>query len=172
MLKCVKYYTRIHHEIFEELINDDVELFKWLMVKTKNKSMTNYESLMVQCCIKGSLEMFKLLQTYKTNKKSKINLYNRMSIMDFNLKIYEYINLELPMIGALPEGDGMEIVNDNGYGVACKYNDLDGLLVAIDKFTDRNYLNSIKQNLINDKELWNMRSRIKEVDFLLRGLVD
>jgi hypothetical protein len=87
-------------------------------------------------------------------------------------KIYEYINLELPMIGALPEGDGMEIVNDNGYGVACKYNDLDGLLVAIDKFTDRNYLNSIKQNLINDKELWNMRSRIKEVDFLLRGLVD
>ena len=85
-MKCVKYYTRIHHEIFEELINDDVELFKWLMVKPKNKSMTNYESLMVQCCIKGSLEMFKLLQTYKTNKKSKINLYNRMSIMDFNLK--------------------------------------------------------------------------------------
>jgi glycosyltransferase involved in cell wall biosynthesis len=86
-------------------------------------------------------------------------------------KIYEYINLELPMIGALPEGDGMEIVNDNGYGVACKYNDLDGLLVAIGKFTDRNYLNSIKQNLINDKELWDMGSRIKEINLLLRELV-
>lgn len=86
-------------------------------------------------------------------------------------KIYEYINLELPMIGALPEGDGMEIVNDNGYGVACKYNDLDGLLVAIGKFTDRNYLNSIKQNLVNDKELWDMGNRIKEIDLLLRELV-
>jgi glycosyltransferase involved in cell wall biosynthesis len=86
-------------------------------------------------------------------------------------KIYEYINLELPMIGALPEGDGMEIINDNGYGVACKYNDLDGLLAAIGKFTDRNYLNSIKQNLVNDKELWDMGNRIKEINLLLRELV-
>ena len=31
-------------------------------------------------------------------------------------KIYEYINLGLPIIGALPNGDGLDIINKNNYG--------------------------------------------------------
>jgi glycosyltransferase involved in cell wall biosynthesis len=85
-------------------------------------------------------------------------------------KIYEYINLGLPMIGALPDGDGRDIINNNGYGIACKYNDIEGLSNAIRNFLDRDYLGNIKSNIIKDKENWAMQNRIKEVDSYLRSI--
>ena len=86
-------------------------------------------------------------------------------------KIYEYINLELPMIGALPNGDGKDIINNIGYGKACKYDDVEGLSKAIENFLDKEYLKSIKFNIIKDKDSWSMRNRIEEVDRLLRELI-
>ena len=85
-------------------------------------------------------------------------------------KIYEYINLELPMIGALPDGDGKDIINSKGYGKACKYNDIEGLSKEIESFLDPNYLKTIKSNIIRDKESWSMQNRIKEVDNYLRSI--
>ena len=86
-------------------------------------------------------------------------------------KIYEYINLELPLIGALPDGDGKDIINSNGYGNACKYDDIVGLSNVMNSFLDKSYLEDIKLNIIRDKDGWFMRSRIKEVDRWLRELV-
>lgn len=86
-------------------------------------------------------------------------------------KIYEYINLNLPMIGALPNGDGRDIINDNNYGIACKYDDIDGLVNSIKEFTDYNYLNKIRQNIIKDRDYWSMSNRIAEVDSMLKKLV-
>jgi len=85
-------------------------------------------------------------------------------------KIYEYINLELPMIGALPDGDGKDIINSREYGKAYKYNDIAGLSNAIERFLDFNYLKTIKSNIIRDKERWSMQNRIKEVDSYLRSI--
>ena len=87
-------------------------------------------------------------------------------------KIYEYINLGLPMIGALPDGDGVDMINDNNYGIACKYNDINGLVNAIIKFSDKEYLKEIKNNIVSHKDEWSMYTKIKEVDKLLIGLVD
>ena len=86
-------------------------------------------------------------------------------------KIYEYINLELPMIGALPNGDGKDIINENYYGIACKYDDIDRLELALKKFQNNDYLKSIKLNIQKDKEKWFMKNRIIEVDEMLKGLV-
>ncbi|AII13933.1 glycosyltransferase, family 1 [Campylobacter iguaniorum] len=86
-------------------------------------------------------------------------------------KIYEYINLELPMIGALPSGDGMEIINNNNYGIACKYYDTEGISDAILKFSDKLFLEKIRNNIIDDKHLWAMSLKIKEVDLLLKELI-
>jgi len=86
-------------------------------------------------------------------------------------KIYEYLNLGLPMIGALPDGDGKDIINDNSYGIACKYDDLDGLIKGMKKFSDKEYLVSIKNNIIKNRDSWSMEHRIKEVNDFLKRLV-
>lgn len=87
-------------------------------------------------------------------------------------KIYEYINLGLPMIGALPNGDGKDIINENNYGMACKYDDIEGLVNSIERMTDNNYLSEIKQNIINDRNSWSMQEKIEEVDSMFKKLID
>ena len=87
-------------------------------------------------------------------------------------KIYEYINLGLPMIGALPDGDGKEIINENGYGISCRYDDIEGLRDAIEKFRDEEFLKQCKDKILADREIWSMRERIKEVDEWLREIVN
>ena len=87
-------------------------------------------------------------------------------------KIYEYLNLGLPMIGALPDGDGMEIINSDGYGVACKYSDINSISNAIDKFRSNSFLSSIRENILKDRDSWSMKEKIKEVDKWLREVVD
>ena len=87
-------------------------------------------------------------------------------------KIYEYINLELPILGALPNGDGKDIINNYNYGIACKYDDIDGLSDAIVKFTDKIYLENIKLNIQKDKDKWFMKNRILEVDKILKELIN
>ena len=87
-------------------------------------------------------------------------------------KIYEYINLELPMIGALPNGDGIDIINDNEYGQACKYDDITKLSNILNSFLDKQYLENIKNKIQNDKDSWSMKNRILEVDNLMRGILN
>lgn len=86
-------------------------------------------------------------------------------------KIYEYINLGLPIIGALPSGDGIDIINGMGYGVAVNYNNVLELSLTLNKFTDKAFLDKVKGNVIRDKGIWSMESKIKEVDMLLQGLL-
>jgi len=85
-------------------------------------------------------------------------------------KIYEYINLGLPMIGALPKGDGKDIINKKGYGIACKYNDINGLVKSIKKMKDKEYLRMIRENILKDKDDWYMKNTILEVNSLLEAL--
>jgi glycosyltransferase involved in cell wall biosynthesis len=87
-------------------------------------------------------------------------------------KIYEYINLALPMLGALPDGDGRDIINKNGYGIAYRYDDIDGLSRGMSKLIDIEYLQNIKSNILKDRDSWFMKERIIEIDTLLRGLSD
>jgi len=85
-------------------------------------------------------------------------------------KIYEYINLGLPMIGALPEGDGKEIIN-NGYGLACGYDNIECITESIKKMKDKNYLLKIKEKILIDRVDWSMEQRIIDVDKYLRNLL-
>lgn len=88
----------------------------------------------------------------------------------FPSKIYEYINLGLPMIGALPNGDGEDIINSKGYGIACHYDDRHCLMEGIKKFKDKNYLNGIRERILEDRDGWSMKKRILEVHKLLEEL--
>ena len=53
-------------------------------------------------------------------------------------KLYEYLNLEVPIIAALPEGDALDIINTKSYGKACIYDDIKGLKNIIKFYKDKN----------------------------------
>lgn len=86
-------------------------------------------------------------------------------------KIYEYINLALPVLAALPEGDAANIIKNRGYGYACHYADLECLGKAIDNFFEHGNLQNIRDNLLRDREEWSMSRRIIEVDSLLKSII-
>ena len=85
-------------------------------------------------------------------------------------KIYEFINMCKPILAALPNGDAKEIINTNGFGIACYYKDYQGLKKAIVDLSDPIYRNEIIKNMREQKEAWPMSERIKEVDMWLREL--
>lgn len=78
-------------------------------------------------------------------------------------KIYEYINLGLPMLGALPTGDAMDIINTCGYGIACHYTDRQGLVNAIKKLQNKSVLSEYRAVILRDRDKWMMKERIKEL---------
>jgi glycosyltransferase involved in cell wall biosynthesis len=85
-------------------------------------------------------------------------------------KIYEYINLSLPILGALPHGDGMDIINNLGYGKAVYFSDVTALSNALESFLDPQFLATTQKRIEQERDKWCMDERIKEVDMLLRRL--
>ncbi len=81
-------------------------------------------------------------------------------------KIYEYINLGLPILGVFDKGDAMNIINNNGYGIAC-FNDMNEIKAAIERLKSPNFRASCKKNILRDKKNWSMENRIKEVISLI-----
>jgi len=84
-------------------------------------------------------------------------------------KIYEYINLGIPILGALPKGDASNIIN-NYYGIACKYNDFAGLKISIEQLKDKKIYQKFKLNILKDKDSWAMEERMKEIILWLKNL--
>lgn len=79
-------------------------------------------------------------------------------------KIYEYINLGLPIIGALPDGDAKKLIEDNGFGFCHHYSDLKGISDSINKMiNDEELLSNIRKNIINKREEWSMEYRMKNI---------
>ncbi len=86
-------------------------------------------------------------------------------------KIYEYINLELPIIAALPYGDAADIINNNKFGFATHYSNTLKIADFIKIYSDRQKGLEISKNIHNNKEEWSMKERIKELDNLIRTIL-
>lgn len=86
-------------------------------------------------------------------------------------KIYEYINLGLPMLGALPNGDGKNIINDFGFGLASEYDDIELLVKNIKIFKEKNEIDKYKKNILSMKTFFSMKNRVLEVDTILSYLI-
>ena len=78
-------------------------------------------------------------------------------------QIFEFINLGLPILGAVPPGEAMDIINENRYGIACNYNDTVGLKEAIKRLHYKQALNGFKNNILRDRPQWSMEKKFKEL---------
>ena len=76
-------------------------------------------------------------------------------------KLYEYINIGLPIIAAV-EGDAKSIINKNGYGIATSY-DVESLVTAVNSLTQPNVLSAAKNRVVKDREKWFMGNTIQEL---------
>lgn len=86
-------------------------------------------------------------------------------------KIYEYINLGLPMLGALPDGDGKEMINKSGFGLACSYDDVGILSKNIEAMINKNELKKYEKNVFDRKVEFSMAEKIKEVNSILQSIM-
>jgi glycosyltransferase involved in cell wall biosynthesis len=83
-------------------------------------------------------------------------------------KIYEYINLGIPILGVLPEGSAKDLINKYEYGIACNYKDVKMIRNAV--FTIKNNSEKYRMNILRDRESWSMEQRIQEVVKWLQNL--
>jgi len=85
-------------------------------------------------------------------------------------KIFEYINLGLPMLAALPDGDAKDIINDNNYGIACHYKDIEMLKNSLCRLKDKELLETIRTNIKKDRDDWAFHNQYKKVNEMLKKL--
>lgn len=85
-------------------------------------------------------------------------------------KIYEYINLGLPIIGALPNGDGKDIINNYKYGRAHHFTEVNKLTDTLEQFLRNSDFDLYRNNVLRDRKKWGMNVLIKQVDYRLNIL--
>jgi glycosyltransferase involved in cell wall biosynthesis len=82
-------------------------------------------------------------------------------------KLFEYINLEKPILGALPNGDARKLIEKHDIGRVCHYNDIDGIANMIyEIYNNKERFNQMEINVVKAKPefyLKNQISKIKEV---------
>ena len=85
-------------------------------------------------------------------------------------KLFEYINVELPIIGALPMGDANAIINKKEYGLSCHFSDEKTLKNNIIKLLDANKRRYYQQKIKAEREKWKMEHRMKDVINIIKSL--
>jgi hypothetical protein len=86
-------------------------------------------------------------------------------------KMFEYINIALPIFGALPAGDAKDIINAQGYGVACAFDDLLAQRETLMRLANqRSLLAGFRHQLLRDRDDWHMPLRMREVYQWLQDL--
>lgn len=86
-------------------------------------------------------------------------------------KIYEYINIGLPIFGFLPDGEARDIVNDNNFGYIAKAGNYLELRDKLEYYSNRlELLDDFKVNLQRSRNHWSMKNLfpnlIKEIKLL------
>lgn len=85
-------------------------------------------------------------------------------------KIFEYLNLGLPMIGALPRGDALNMINDRQYGLAEYFADTDKIRKNIVSLCDPANQERFRENVLRERDLWEMKNQFNEVIDVLKEM--
>ena len=83
-------------------------------------------------------------------------------------KLYEYINVGLPIIASI-HGDAKNIITENKFGIACDY-DVESIACALNKMKDIQAIKLMKQNILNNRAEWYMGNTIKELTTVIESI--
>lgn len=82
-------------------------------------------------------------------------------------KLYEYINVGIPILAAI-EGDSRNIINDNGFGYATEYS-VDLLKEALNTLLQGDNLEKARKAILRERDKWFMKYTIFELIQVLEG---
>lgn len=85
-------------------------------------------------------------------------------------KIFEYLSLNMPILGFIPPSDAYDIVNNNDYGIAANWGDLSSSRTSIIVIIKMKNLQKFRSNISKDVASWSMKTKILELHNLLLGL--
>lgn len=83
-------------------------------------------------------------------------------------KLFDYINVGLPMLG-LVRGDAKAIIENNGYGCISEDNVV-SLRSKLLMISEGEYLNNCRNNVLNNRFEWSMENKIKDVVNIIESL--
>ena len=69
-------------------------------------------------------------------------------------KLYEYINLGLPILACLPNGQAKDIIRRKGYGIAADDDDVDGIRAGVQRMLDPQEYKYFVERVREDHEFW------------------
>lgn len=81
-------------------------------------------------------------------------------------KLYEYINVGLPILATI-KGDAKDIIEKNGYGIVSDYKK-ENLIKSINFLKDKITYENCVNNVLLDRDKWSMKHTIKDLDMLIR----
>ena len=117
---------------------------------------------------KGKVELlpkmaYEVFMSYLKNEADVgfLSLVDNISNYCVPSKLYEYINIGLPILAVI-NGDTKEIVNSNNLGVVCD-NTRESITKGIKKMQDTSCLLSCKQSVLSQRYQWSMEYKIHEV---------
>ena len=90
-----------------------------------------------------------------------VSLQGQLAELCVPSKLYEFINLGLPILGVLG-GDGKNIICTNHYGIVADYN-TQSLRNSILEMAHSERLLAYRNNVIRDREKWAMNYQIRDV---------
>lgn len=71
-------------------------------------------------------------------------------------KIFEYINLGLPIIGILPDGDAKNLINNNQFGKVFGLNELKEFEHFLKNDLSLQWIENCRNNILKEKNKWHM----------------
>lgn len=77
-------------------------------------------------------------------------------------KLFDLINLELPILGIMPDGEGQNLIN-SGYGLAADYKEVEKNRNNLEMMKDTAYYNKITEYIKKKKPEWAMEKLFEEV---------
>ena len=92
-----------------------------------------------------------------------VSLKGKYSRVFMPSKIYEYINLGIPILGSLPSGgSAYDIISSEGYGLVSEESDIDELRQAVFKMLESPVRTGFTDNILRDRIKWSYLEREKQ----------
>lgn len=86
-------------------------------------------------------------------------------------KLFDIINLEIPIIGIIPSGEGQDFIN-SGFGFAADVNDVENNRKNLRRLQDRDIYKGIQSFIKNEKPKWTMEAQFEEVYKFIDGVME
>lgn len=86
-------------------------------------------------------------------------------------KIFDLINLEIPILGLLPDGDAQNLIN-NGYGLAAQLSDVSKNQENLAKLRNAEFYIKIVENMRCNKKYWHMDYLFKDVYTIIERVIN